>query len=119
MLWVIDKLPDFAEGWFDALRQNPAWLWGFVVTFALLLLVSTRARIETHYLASYAWGELKGKTPPIARKPSITSRLRALWHNHLGKVTRWIFAIALFGLIVYLLYAGFIAIVSHLQRTLG
>ena len=115
ILWLIDKSPDFAAGWFEALRQNPDWLWGFVIAFTLLIFVSNLARKETHYLASYAWGELVGKSPPITGKATITSRLRMLWRHHLGKIIRWIFAIGLFALIIYLFYVVFGAIVLHLQ----
>ena len=119
ILWLIDKSPDFAAGWFEALRQNPYWLWGFVLAFGLLIYVSKKAWMETRYLAAYAWGELVGNAPPIPGKETITSRLRALWDQHLGKAIRWIFAIVLFLLIVYLLYAVFTAIVIHLQSAWG
>jgi uncharacterized protein (DUF2235 family) len=29
--YLIDTLPDSMAGWFEALRQNPKWLWGFVL----------------------------------------------------------------------------------------
>ena len=35
--FAMDALPDFAAGWFEALRQNPGWLWGFLVAFLILL----------------------------------------------------------------------------------
>jgi uncharacterized protein (DUF2235 family) len=119
MLWLIDKTPEFTSGWFEALRQNPVWLWSFVGSFVVLLFISRKAQVETHYLATHAWSELIGKPAPAAYRETITSKLRVLWHRRLGKVARWVFAAALFLFIGYLLVEVINAIILHLQSTLG
>ena len=76
---AIATLPDFAAGWFEALRQNPTWLWGFVVVFAVLFALKIKAWKKTRLESNRAWAELKGRGSPPGWKPTLTSKLRGLF----------------------------------------
>jgi hypothetical protein len=59
-------LPDITAGWFEALKQNPFWLWGFIISFLVLFILKKYLWNQTQYNAMAAWAVLKSKdTPPI------------------------------------------------------
>ncbi|MGB5445486.1 MAG: DUF2235 domain-containing protein, partial [Psychromonas sp.] len=71
---IINTLPDFVVAWVDALRQNPAWLCGFVILFVVLLLLRRYAAVATSAAASRAWSALLNNSIPPVWKPTFTSR---------------------------------------------
>jgi hypothetical protein len=76
--FLITMIPNFAVGWIEALRQNPAWLWGFIITFAILFTLKSKAWKKTLLESTRAWAELKKRGSPRAWIPTLTSRLRRL-----------------------------------------
>ena len=58
---AINMLPDFASGWIEALRQHPSWLWGFIGTFSILLVLKKILWEKTQAEATTAWAKLKGR----------------------------------------------------------
>jgi len=116
---IINTLPDFVVAWPDALRQNPNWLWGFAILFAVLFLLRRYASYATRAAATCAWSNLLHGSLPPAWKPTFTSRLRGLAKTPFKTSTVWLGAIAVFALILYLLVAVANGIVFHLRYTFG
>jgi hypothetical protein len=58
---AINLLPDFASGWIEALRQHPSWLWGFIGTFSILLILKKILWEKTQAEATTAWAKLKSR----------------------------------------------------------
>ena len=116
---VIDTLPDFASGWFEALRQNPEWMWSFILLFLLLFKLRKNAWKATRKNAMRAWAKLRGKSHVPAWHESFTSKLRAIWHEGLDRKVNWVAAFALLILVLYLLIAAVNSSVFHLRNTLG
>lgn len=116
---VIDALPGFAAGWFEALRQNPKWLWIFVGLFILLFTLRGIVWRLMRKHAMSAWAELKGRGEVSEWQDSLTSRFRAVWDDWLGKAMSWMFAVTLFLVITYLLLALINGTVFHLRNTFG
>ncbi len=116
---VIDALPNFAAGWFEALRQNPAWLWGFLGVFLILLLLKKAAWKATQSKAMAAWAALKGKGPPPTWTPTVTSKLRQAAGSNLRKAIKWIAAIIVFVLILALLVVLIGRTTFYLRSTAG
>lgn len=116
---IINTLPDFVVAWVDALRQNPAWLWGFVILFGVLLLLRRFAAGETNAAATRAWSALLHSSIPPVWKPTFTSRLRGLAKTPFKTSAVWLGAFAAFVLILYLIIAVANGIAFHLRYTLG
>ena len=55
----IKVIPDFAAGWIEALRQNPKWLIGFLMSFGILSLIKKWWFRKTAMLSAEAWKEVK------------------------------------------------------------
>jgi uncharacterized protein (DUF2235 family) len=117
--YLIDTLPDFLAGWFEALRQNPMRLWGFVVLFGVFFLLRRYAWAATRNRAMHAWSELKDKGEPPTWSGSVTSRLRRLQQTVLDKIMNWSGAVLLLVVILYLLAAVISGISFHFRDTLG
>ncbi len=102
-----DYLPDFAAGWFEALRQNPGWLWGFIAVFTVLTLLKVCFTAMTRSLARDAWAELKKLSRERkAWHETLTSELRQwLRTPELREVVRWSTAGIAFVLVLYVLVA--------------
>ncbi len=117
--WGAEKLPDFAAGWFEALRQNPAWLWGFVIAFGAFLWLKSRAWKKTRLNSTRAWAALKGNGKPPSWSPTLTSKLRGLFRSKLGTAIRWAAAGLVFLLIldVLVVLAGWTSF--YARSTLG
>jgi uncharacterized protein (DUF2235 family) len=116
---VIDSLPGFAAGWFEALRQNPEWLWilaGLFIVLFRLRIIAWRA-MRQHAMS--AWAELKGKGEVRQWHGSLTSKLRAVWNGGLGKAINWMSGSILFLVIAYLLFALVNGAVFHVRITFG
>lgn len=116
---IIDSLPGFAAGWFEALRQNPKWLWIFAGLFVVLFSFRSFTWQATRKHATCAWAAVKGKGEVREWYGSLTSNLRAMWHGGVGKVANWIFAFILFLVIVYLLFALINGTLFHLRYSFG
>lgn len=119
MKLMIRTLPDFASGWFEALRQNPAWLLGFTATFTVLLTLKSMAWKKTLLLSTKAWSELKGKGSPPVWVPTLTSKLRELMKSKLQWVVKWGASILVFGLIVALLIVLIARTSFYVRSTMG
>ncbi len=116
---IINTLPDFIVAWFDALRQHPAWLWGFVFAFGVLFWLRYKAAEATSTAATYAWSSLLQVSTPPTWKPTLTSRLRGLGQTHFKTFTVWFGAFWAFVLILYLLIAAVNGVAFHLRYTTG
>jgi uncharacterized protein (DUF2235 family) len=119
---AINVFPDFTAGWFEALRQNPKWLWGFILMFVLLLSLRHLAWKTSIRRAMRAWAAVKGKEQEQLQlpqwHPGITARLRRASQAlapGLGKLA----GVLLFVLIVYLILAAANAVVFHWRYTTG
>jgi len=117
--FVIDSLPNFAAGWFEALRQNPAWLWIFIGLFIVLIRLNGVAWNTMRKHAMSAWATLKGKGKVRQWNGSFTSKLRTVWHGWLGKSLNWVSGVILLLALVYLLFALVNGAVFHVRATLG
>ena len=115
----IDALPDFASHWFEALRQNPGWLWGFVATYVILLLSKNVAWKATRSHAMTAWAELKGKGAPPGWMWKLTPDLRRAAQSELRTAIKWTLAGAAFVLILVLLGVLTGRTAFHVRSTLG
>ncbi len=116
---VIDALPGFATGWFEALRQNPKWLWSFISLFTVLFMLRIIAWNATRKCAMRAWAALKDRGEVPGWNGSVTSILRALWQGGIGKAASWLFAFILFLVIVYLIFALINGLLFHLRYSFG
>jgi uncharacterized protein (DUF2235 family) len=116
---IIDSLPDAAAGWFEALRQNPAWLWGFVVLYGVLFAIRSIVRESYRKHAMSAWASLLGRGEPPKWTSSFTSHLRGLAQTKFKFLVVWAGAILLFILILYLLFAVINGLVFHQRYTWG
>lgn len=116
---TIAVLPDFAAGWFEALRQNPPWLWGFVITFVVFFTLKGMAWRKTRLESTRAWAALKGRGSPPEWKPTLTSKLRGLFRSKRRTAIKWTAAALVFALILVLLltFAGRASF--HARSTLG
>jgi uncharacterized protein (DUF2235 family) len=117
--FFVDSLPDFLGAWFDALRQNPMWLWSFAILYGVFFVIRKKTRNATQRYATCAWSILKGKEEPPVWKDSLTSKLRQLAETSLKPVTAWTGAVLIFLVIVYLLFAVINGSLFHLRNTLG
>ncbi|NIQ08799.1 MAG: hypothetical protein GWO23_03595, partial [Gammaproteobacteria bacterium] len=107
----------FTSSWFEALRQNPNWLWVFVILFIALNSVRVYAVGRTRYHAMSAWAALKkGKDAFVPTwYTTLTSYLRKFIKT---PVARWLsrsVVLIIFLLIVYL----FIALINGTAFYLG
>ena len=116
---IIDTLPDFASGWFEALRQNPAWLWCFIILFFILFKLRKMAWKATRRNAMRAWAKLRGKKHVPQWHESLTSKLRTIWREGVEGMVNWLAAIMLLILVLYLLVAAVNSSLFHLRYTLG
>lgn len=116
---IINTLPDFVVAWIDALRQNPAWLWGFVILFGGLLLLRRYAARATSAAATCAWSALLNSSPPPVWTPTFTSKLRGLAKTPFKTSVVRLGASAVFVLILYLIIAVANGIAFHLRYTFG
>jgi uncharacterized protein (DUF2235 family) len=116
---LIDTLPDFAAGWFEALRQNPLWMWSFILLFFVLFKLRDIAWKATRKNAMCAWAKLRGKSHVPAWHGSMTAKLRAIWHQGLGSKVNWAAAFSLLILVLYLLIAALNSSLFHLRYTFG
>lgn len=116
---VINSLPDIVTDWFEALRQNPGWLWGFMVLFTLLLTINNMAKKKTRAYAMCAWAVLKGKTSVPVWTGSFTSGLRQLADTRFKSTTVWSGATLIFLAVLYLLVAVMSGVAFHLRYTFG
>jgi hypothetical protein len=116
---TIDMLPDFVAGWFEALRQNPAWLWGFILVFGVLFYLKSSAWKKTRLASTKAWAELKGRGPPREWIPTLTSNLRVIFRGGAGKAIRWATVIIIFVLLLALLLALTGRAAFYARNTLG
>ena len=69
-------LPDMFEGWFDALRQNSQWLWGFLVVFLLLFQLKAKLLDATRSRAEAAWSMLVRNQPVQSARPTVLTGFR-------------------------------------------
>lgn len=86
--WIQGQLPDFVGGWFDAFRQNPEWLWGFVIAFAVMLFVSSRLKSATQTIAANAWAEVQGRKLKVETKTGFINAVRRKWEGESGRFVR-------------------------------
>lgn len=116
---VMNTLPDFASAWFEALRQNPGWLGGFVLVFIFLLWLRGNFWRMTQEKAITAWATLKEYGSPPQWQPTLTAKIRENAHSTFRTLIRWSGASFVLAVILYLL----LAIVGHtsfyLRSTLG
>ncbi len=116
---IINTLPDFVVAWIDALRQNPIWLWGFVIIFGVLFLLRHYAVAATRAAATCAWSTLLHGSKPPAWEPTPTSWLRRLGQTHFKAFTVWFGASVAFVLMLYLVIAVINGVAFHLRYTSG
>jgi hypothetical protein len=117
--WARDMLPDFAARWFYALSQNPAWLWGFVIAYAILFYLKAVTFRKTEEHAAAAWSNLKeGRSVP-QWSGSLTSLFRKTSNAGLRKATKWVFAGGLLLLIVLLIAVLIDRSLFYVRSTLG
>ena len=119
---MMNSLPDFTATWFEALRQNPKWLWGFTGLFFLLLFVRNRAWLWTRQAATCAWAVLKGRGEELVPKwkPGITAMLRKVTQASLiAWLLRWFPATGLFIVILYLIGSAINGVLFHYRYTTG
>lgn len=64
-------LPDLAAGWNEALRQNPDWLFGFVLLFCVLFFFKKRWFRLTQERSSQAWAAVKADEAERSKVLSI------------------------------------------------
>jgi len=102
---VIDSLPGFAAGWFQALRQNPWWLWFFAGLFTALFILRSLALAATQQRAMRAWAKLRRGQEVPPWEPTLISWLRDIVQYSVARFSGWLLALLIFVLILYLLFA--------------
>lgn len=98
-------LPALTSGWFEALRQNPGWLWGFIAAFSVFFYLKKRLWASTQLAASQAWAKLKDKGEPKDWVETPTAYLRSLSEGKLKVLTKYIVTFVAFLLILALILA--------------
>ncbi len=61
LIWIplIAVLPDLTSAWFEALKQNTAWGWGFITVFVTLFIIKRKLWSRTQMKSIRAWDTLK------------------------------------------------------------
>jgi len=105
MQFIINILPDFLAGSFEALRQNPPILWSYIALYVLIFIGAKKLRNKTQIYATQAWSQLKKGLDPPVWGTSVTENLRIMFDKGLGKIITWTYVSALFLISLYFLAA--------------
>jgi len=116
------------SGWLDAWRQSPIWLWGILITFAVLFWLKSNGWRRTQECATAAWAKLKGNVDSVECTAGATSsstthswtrRFRERAHSKFRTGSKWILAYTVLLIIVVLLIALAGRVVLHIRSSFG
>lgn len=118
---VQSVLPDIFSGWFQALGQNAAWLWGFALVFTVLFWLKARLLAATQCHAEAAWRKLRqqGRREPPAWHPTRTFRFRSAARSKARTAWKWTLAFATFLAILGLILLAVDRSVMHARAVTG
>jgi len=119
LLFAKDVLPDFLGGWFDAWRQNPTWLWSILGTFIVFLILKSYAWHWTQIHANAAWAVLKAKAAVEKPRPGRLRQFREKAHSEFRTASKWVMALAVLLIILFLLVALSGRAALHVRASLG
>ena len=117
--FVMAILPDFADGWIDALRQNPEWFLAFAAIFFILATLKSSASTKTLTRATAAWSDVKDSKSPPQWSSTITSKLRKGLDSKSRRWFRCVFWLFVFLLGLAVIFLGLERIAFHVRDSAG